>query len=113
MSTARSNNVYVIRGHGRIKVGHSVKPEKRLSELRNATPEKLTLVRRFPCDPGRAFERLVHELLKPWKMRGEWFSCETGAVDVAVEAIRSGCNRRVRYLKLRAEADAAERRWLF
>lgn len=67
--------IYVIRAResGRIKIGHSRDPKRRLAQLQSASHEKLTLL--TPSFPAPRFvERELHRVLRKHRVRGEWYS---------------------------------------
>lgn len=69
----REGYVYFVqRGtDGPIKIGWSVNPRKRLSSLRSASAESLTLLKVEWTSRKR--ERQLHELLAEHRITGEWF----------------------------------------
>jgi len=74
-SSTLRGGVYVMRaGYGRnaaIKVGISGNIESRFKQAATFSPWGLTLVYRIPGD-GKD-ERALHQLLRPYRLRGEWF----------------------------------------
>lgn len=68
-----SGFVYVIESaSGHYKVGYSINPQKRLSQLATASAEALTLRATFPGTIQD--ERELHEALEPWRIGREWFA---------------------------------------
>jgi hypothetical protein len=63
--------VYFVSAPGRIKIGFTRMPEKRLKALRRADMEELTVI--AIMDGKRALESKLHGLLKDYRLRGEWF----------------------------------------
>ena len=63
--------VYFVSAPGRIKIGFTRRPEKRLKALRLADMEELTVI--AIIDGPRALEKKLHGLLKDHRLRGEWF----------------------------------------
>jgi len=55
------------------KVGRSVSPEGRMTQLGIVLPYELTLVKSFGVDDARYYEKMLHEILEPFHLRGEWF----------------------------------------
>lgn len=58
-------------GSGLVKIGWSVDPIKRLAFLKTSSPLDLKLVGIIPGT--REQEREIHTLLRPWRVRREWF----------------------------------------
>jgi hypothetical protein len=58
-----------------VKVGISNEPEKRLATLQGAHYEELRIVEKFPllAEYVAGDERALHTILKPDRIRGEWF----------------------------------------
>lgn len=67
--------VYFIQrgGTGPIKIGWTRRIEARLRELQTGNAERLTLRALAAC--SRSYERLVHKILAPFRISGEWFMC--------------------------------------
>lgn len=63
--------VYFIVGPGRIKIGYTSQPERRLNDLRNSDMEQLSLI--GSIDGGRALEKKIHALVSYYQIKGEWF----------------------------------------
>jgi len=65
--------VYFIQAEsgGPVKIGHSVDPGQRLSQLQSSSPYKLVIRAVIPGD--RAKEREFHHLFHKQRIRGEWF----------------------------------------
>ena len=60
-----------------LKVGRSVNPSSRLDQLLAGMPEEPFQAHHLAClmeDQAILFERIFHELLSPYRTRGEWFS---------------------------------------
>lgn len=72
--------VYVIQAQesGRIKIGISANPAKRLSQVQNGNPEHLRLVGAVPG--GRRLESQLHSELAQYRLCGEWFEPSDGVV---------------------------------
>lgn len=66
-----SAKVYFVAAPGRIKIGFTRNPEKRLIALRRADMEELTVV--AIVDGYRSLEKKLHGLLQAHRLRGEWF----------------------------------------
>lgn len=56
---------------GPVKVGCSMRPDVRLSELQAGSAEELRLVGQI--EGGLEKERWLHGVLRKWHLRGEWF----------------------------------------
>lgn len=55
------------------KVGRSVRPDDRARQIGIVLPYSMTIVHSFWVRDAAAYERTVHELLRPWHLQGEWF----------------------------------------
>jgi len=72
----KNDHLYFIQeqGTGHIKIGRSVNPSRRLRALQTGNGKKLKLVAVFK---GKGDSELfLHEYLKEWRLKGEWFSYE-------------------------------------
>lgn len=69
-------------GHGRVKIGHSRTPKKRLSALQNGSPVELHLYRTWKVSTERAklMERQLHTAFSWAYAHGEWFDTTPMAV---------------------------------
>jgi hypothetical protein len=56
---------------GLIKIGRSKHPKKRLKELQTGCGTKLKLIAVF--EGKGSYETTMHDKLKPWRKKGEWF----------------------------------------
>lgn len=57
-----------------VKVGFATDYDKRLADIQTSNPYEITSLGAVPalaCD-----EKHVHQLLKPWRKRGEWYHYE-------------------------------------
>lgn len=64
--------VYAIGGNiGRVKIGWSADPCKRLVKIKSDCPTACTLI--GIVEATKAQEAEAHALLEPWKIQGEWF----------------------------------------
>jgi hypothetical protein len=61
-------------GEGRVKIGWSADPLRRLVKLRSDCPGEVKLL--GVIEATKAQEAEAHELLAPWRVSGEWFRCE-------------------------------------
>lgn len=57
--------------HDNVKIGWSANPKQRIAALRLANPSRLRLVGMIAAI--RPQETEIHALLKPWRIRGEWY----------------------------------------
>lgn len=78
--------IYFIKGaiSGRIKIGKSNDPERRLRALQTGSPEPLELLGTIPG--GLKEERILQKKFKRFAMHGEWFKGEPDLV-YAIKAI--------------------------
>lgn len=84
ISTSRSF-IYIIReeGKGRLKIGISNNPEKRLKTLQTGSAEDLTLLyTSLVCSNSLEIEANVHKHFKEYLVRGEWFSSELEPIEI-------------------------------
>jgi len=74
MSENKKDSLYIIQSadKGMIKIGRSIDPDVRLKQLQTGNPSKLKLIHVFE-EIGHK-EKLYHELLKEFRIKGEWFS---------------------------------------
>jgi hypothetical protein len=90
---ARANYVYLIeRADGVIKVGISKNVRRRRSHLAHASPEKLSILKTIRTKQRLAFhiETGVKVLLRPFRVRGEWFKCSKTLALLALRAAEQG-----------------------
>lgn len=66
----RVSLVYFIRDGDKVKIGHSVKPTARMSQLRTHSELELLAV----CHGGPDRERALHKRFKKYRIKGEWFT---------------------------------------
>ena len=90
-----------------IKIGIADNPTRRLEALQTANPDTLMFVMCQLIKDARKVERALHELLEPYRVRGEWFDPPTDklyairdilwALDLDCECIACSCesNRRI------------------
>lgn len=71
-------------GRGRVKIGWSGDPLRRLAKIRSDCPSAAALFGVIPAT--REQEQEAHALLKPWRANREWFYLE-GAVVAFVEML--------------------------
>lgn len=55
------------------KVGRSIFPEGRATQLTIVLPYELTIVKEFVVDDAPYYEKRLHEILAPFHLKGEWF----------------------------------------
>lgn len=80
-----SGKVYFVSAPGRIKIGFTTKPEKRLIVLRRSDMEELTVI--AIIDGSRALERKLHALVDKHRLRGEWFTDCADVREVIADAV--------------------------
>lgn len=70
---AESDHLYVIQAgaDGPVKVGRSGSPAARVAQLQTGSPLRLLLVRTYYYQGHR--ERVMHRMLAPLHVAGEWF----------------------------------------
>jgi hypothetical protein len=75
--------VYLIRAAtGFVKIGYSIRPERRVVGMRVGSPVSLTLMRQWQLADRAAaerFERKMHLYLRWARVAGEWHNIELGA----------------------------------
>lgn len=81
--------LYVIAAspEGPTKLGFSIHPERRLSQLQTGHAEPLVLFHAepVPSEKARLYERLLHRDIGYTKLRGEWFNL---TVEQAIAHVR-------------------------
>lgn len=75
--------VYAIQAGSRFKVGWSSDPERRRRDLQTGQPETLVIAAVWPDPDATKIERLMHSILDPYRVRGEWFECPIETVIAA------------------------------
>ncbi len=80
-----SGKVYFVSAPGRIKIGFTTKPEKRLVVLRRADMEELSVI--AIIEGSRALERKLHILVDKHRLRGEWFTDCAEVREVIADAV--------------------------
>lgn len=81
----KNDDLYIIQSDvtGMIKIGRSKNPEKRLKQLQTGNPNRLKLIATFKGEGWK--EKLIHEDLKRWRRKGEWFSYDcVGSIPVVL-----------------------------
>jgi hypothetical protein len=66
-----SGTIYFVAAPGRIKIGYTCQPEKRLKNLRQADVQELTVIATVPGN--RPLEHAVLARLDAHRLKGEWF----------------------------------------
>lgn len=66
-----NGKIYFVSAPGRIKIGYTKKPEARLKQLRQADMEELTVI--AITDGTMHIEHKLHDMVRPFCIRGEWF----------------------------------------
>ncbi len=90
MNSSTNSFVYVIGppGSGRVKIGTSLNPQKRLKELQTGNPDRLEVL--WAAPGGRDLESALHRTFSAYRIEGEWFDFGTiepvGAIPRAVHS---------------------------
>lgn len=72
--------VYAITdGRGRVKIGWSSDPFRRLAKISSDCPSAAALLGLVPATKKQEAE--AHELLRPWRVNREWFAYEGAVVE--------------------------------
>lgn len=79
----KDEQVYVISGGGKVKIGASVLPLDRLANLQTGSPMPLSLVWRIACPNARKLERALHRRYAAHHSHGEWFEAGPVLADLA------------------------------
>lgn len=80
--------IYVIgENDGPYKVGRAKEPQKRLADLQTANPRKLRMHLLSLAEDAVVAEALLHKVLEPYRVSGEWFECEVSEIEKAFDAI--------------------------
>lgn len=77
--------VYFVAAPGRIKIGYSSQPKKRLRALQTLDLEELTVIAMIPGN--RAIEASLHNMLWEHRLKGEWFRDCDAVWEVMSEAV--------------------------
>ncbi len=88
-------NLYVVSTGPASKIGISSNVRRRITDISNNTPEKLTglIVKNVPKSGMAMAEAWLHKKFSEWRLRGEWFS-------LGIEDIRPSLKEAVRVAKL-------------
>lgn len=65
--------VYIVRSHGRYKIGHSKNLAGRISTLNASVPDGITLIHTIKCADRIQQEAELHEHFADKRLNGEWF----------------------------------------
>lgn len=97
--------IYVMHCMGNHKIGISVSPERRRTEIEWACGFDVEFVWQTSLPYGDAveIEREAHRLLKAHRLKGEWFDTP---LDECVKAINDAIDRILRRRKTRVRAEA-------
>lgn len=79
----KNDHLYIIQSSdaGMIKIGRSIHPDVRLKQLQTGHPAKLKLIHVFENMGYK--EKYLHECLKSFRKKGEWFDYEcVGSIPV-------------------------------
>lgn len=66
-------SVYIIQSKQFFKIGKSNSPTSRMFDIQIGNPIKMILIAEKDCKNDLDVERELHEKLKKYKVRGEWF----------------------------------------
>jgi len=84
----KNNFLYVIKsGDSAYKVGISMDPKRRLSQLQTGNHNPLSLVMQIPFESsGEAnrVERIIHEKIKAYNSSGEWFKIQSAILGAII-----------------------------
>jgi len=74
--------VYLIRqkGTNTCKIGISINPDYRLTQIDHAVPFDVELVHQILVPSMRRSEDLWHNLFRRWRLKGEWFALTDAAI---------------------------------
>lgn len=70
---------------GPVKIGCATDPGTRLQSMQSGNPEPLTLV--GVCRGGRGAERALLAMLRPYRVRGEWFDPVPEVMNIVNEMV--------------------------
>ena len=89
----RIAQVYVIRlgDTNYFKVGMTTDINGRIATLQTATPFDLHLIAAAAHKNAYTIEHDIHELLKPYRVRNEWFDCDQSEVMRVFETVNAMC----------------------
>jgi len=77
MRTPKEGYIYFIQSEGgRIKIGQSADPFRRLSDINTHSPVELQLLVTIQVPSMNEFEKLFHEYFAAKRVKGEWFDIE-------------------------------------
>jgi len=85
--------VYIAHSAGWHKVGKANSPEARIINLQTASPHLVELVAKYEFETGDMAEQAeaaVHQVLRRYRGRGEWFSCDFEMIQGAVTKVKAG-----------------------
>lgn len=67
-----------------VKVGCSGNVSERIGQYETTNPEKLTLIAKLPIVEYHKAEKVIHEFLRPFHVRGEWYEITPRHVEAAI-----------------------------
>ena len=85
-----TDSIYVIEGHGMVKIGVSNDPAARRATLQTGTPFPLVLAYSIPMPRAYEIEQEAHQLLAGSRNSGEWFNTST---ELALAAVFGAADR--------------------
>jgi Meiotically up-regulated gene 113 len=81
-SSDHGEQVYIMRGGDRVKIGRAVDPIGRLAVCQVGSPVPLELVWRIETPDGRRLEAALHRRYAEHRSHGEWFDAEPVLTDL-------------------------------
>lgn len=92
----KTHSVYFIKSEsGLTKVGYTSRnPETRFKQIKGMNHEHISLQFAW-SDVEQSTETILHSMLKPYRVKNEWFKSE--ACDVVVQAIVEGMTQEMHY----------------
>lgn len=97
--------VYFVSAPGRVKIGFTCRPEKRLKDLQKGDMETLSVI--AIIDGSRFLEKTLHHILQPHRLRGEWFA-DCAEVRAEIDSAIAGKYPLEKAIKVAAQVVDAE-----
>jgi hypothetical protein len=86
--------IYLIKsGNGLYKVGKTRNLAKRIRDLQTGNPNKLEIVDSFQTDDPGTVEAILHDMLSPYHVKGEWFRIPKGKEPAIFKQMRPRVKR--------------------
>ncbi len=73
--------IYLLKCGKFYKVGIATDPDARRAQCQTGNPHEIRLIASWKSPDAYAEERSIHELLRPYHHRGEWFKLPRELVD--------------------------------